>query len=67
MNITSAEYENNAVAKNLAENGRKFHLKEARINQYIIVEANTHVLRTVTYNEFVYAKQNEITLITACN
>ena len=67
INVHSAGCEINAVAKNLAANGRKFHLKDARTNQYLIVEANTHVLRTVTHDQFEYAKQNEITWFTACN
>ena len=67
INADSAGCENHAVAQNIAENGRKFHLKDMRTNQYLIVEANTKVLRTVTLEEFEHAKQNEITWFTACN
>ena len=59
--------ENHAVSKNIANNGQKFHLKDTRTNQYLIVEANTMVLRTVTPEEFESAKQSEITWFTACN
>ena len=59
--------EEQAVSKNLAYNGRKFHLRDPITNQYLIVEANTGILRTVENEEFEQAKFHEITWFTACN
>ena len=42
-------------------------LKDSRNNQYLIVESNTMLLRTVSSAEFEHFKQNEITWFTACN
>ena len=48
--------EEEAVSNNLANNGRKFHLRDSRTNQYLIVEASTGILRTVENEEFEHAK-----------
>ena len=57
--MNSTECETLAVASNVAENGRKFHLRDSITNRYLIVEATTKVLRTVSFEEFQIVKQNE--------
>ena len=67
VHTNSAICETNMVPKNVHSGDKKFHLKDARNNQYIIVESNTMLLRTVTSAEFEHSKQNEITWFTECN
>ena len=55
------------VSKNLRSSARKFHLKDPNTDQYLIVEKNTMILRTVTSEEFDQSRQTEITWFTACN
>ena len=57
----------NIVSNNIQNEDRKFHLKDSRYNQYLIVESNTMLLRTVSSAEFEHFKQNEITWFSACN
>ena len=67
FSTASSTCETNMVSDNIHNEARKFHLKDARNNQYIIVESNTMLLRTVTSAEFEHSKQNEITWFTECN
>ena len=55
------------VSLNLRSSARKFHLKDPKTDQYLIVETNSMVLRTVTSEEFDKSRQTEITWFTACN
>ena len=55
------------VSKNLKSSARKFHLKDPKTDQYLIVETKTMILTTVTSEEFDQSRQNEITWFTACN
>ena len=63
----SSTCETNMVSNNIQNEGRKFHLKDSRNNQYLIIESNTKLLRTVSSADFEHFKQNEITWFTACN
>ena len=54
-------------SKNLRSSARKFHLKDPKTDQYLIVEKNTMILRTVTSEEFEQSRQTEISWFTACN
>ena len=67
FHTASSTCETNMVSNNIQNDGRKFHLKDSRNNQYLIVESNTMLLRTVTSAEFEHSKQNEITWFTECN
>jgi hypothetical protein len=55
------------VSKNLRSSARKFHLKDPKTDQYLIVETNSMILKTVTSEEFDQTRQTEITWFTACN
>ena len=55
------------VSLNLKSSARKFHLKDPKTDQYLIVETNTMTLKTVTSEEFDQSRQTEITWFTACN
>jgi hypothetical protein len=59
--------ETNIVSNNIQNGAKKFHLKDSRNNQYLIVESNTLLLRTASSDKFEHFKQNEITWFTACN
>ena len=59
--------ETNIVAKNVHNDGRKFHLKDSGSNKYIMVESSTMLIRTVSSIEFEHLIQNEVTWFTACN
>ena len=63
----SSTCETNMVSNNIQNGAKKFHLKDSRNNQYLIVESNTLLLRTASSAEFEHFKQNEITWFTACN
>ena len=63
----SCTCETNMVSNNIHNRAKKFHLRDSRNNQYIIVESNTMLLRTVSSAEFEHFKQNEITWFTGCN
>ena len=67
FHTASSTCETNIVSKNIHNNGRKFHLRDARSNQYLIVESDTMLLRTVSSAEFEHFQQNEITWFTDCN
>ena len=67
FHTASSTCQTNMVSNNIHNEGRKFHLKDTRNNQYIIVESNIMLLRTVSSSEFEHFKQNEITWFTACN
>ena len=67
VHTNSAACETNMVSKNIHNGDKKFHLKDARNNQYIIVESSTMLLRTVSSEEFEKFKQSEITWFTGCN
>ena len=67
VHTNSAGCETNMVSKNIHNGDKKFHLKDARNNQYIIVESSTMLLRTVSSEEFEKFKQSEITWFTGCN
>ena len=67
FHTASSTCETNIVSKNIHNNARKFHLKDSRSNQYLIVESNTLLLRTASSAQFKHFKQNEITWFTACN
>ena len=55
------------VSLNLKSSARKFHLKDPKTDQFLIVETNTMILTTVTSEEFDQTRQTEITWFTACN
>ena len=55
------------VSNNIQNGAKKFHLKDSRNKQYLIVESNTLLLRTASSAQFEHFKQNEITWFTACN
>ena len=63
----SSTCEINMVSNNIQNEGRKFHLKDSRNNQYLIIESNSKLHRTVRSADFEHFKQNEITWFTACN
>ena len=63
----SSTCETNIVPNNIHNNARKFHLRDSRSNQYLIVESDTMLLRTVSSAEFEHFQQNEITWFTDCN
>ena len=67
FHTASSTCENNLVSKNIHNNARKFHLRDSRSNQYLIVESNTMLVRTVNSAEFEHFQQNEITWFTDCN
>ena len=67
FHTASSTCQTNMVSNNIQNEGRKFHLKDSRNNQYLIVESNTMLLRTVSSAQFEHYKQNEITWFTACN
>ena len=67
FHTASSTCETNIVSKNIHNEARKFHLKDSRNNQYLIVESNTLLLRTASSTQFEHFKQNEITWFTACN
>ena len=67
FHTASSTCETNIVSKNIHNNARKFHLKDSRNNQYLIVESNTLLLRTASSAKFEHFKQNEITWFTGCN
>ena len=67
FHTASSTCETNMVAKNIQNEARKFHLKDSRSNEYIVVESSTMLIRTVSSTEFEHFKQNEITWFTACN
>ena len=67
VHTNSAICETNMVPKNVHNGDKKFHLKDARNNQYIIVESSTMLLRTVSSEEFENFKHSEITWFTGCN
>ena len=67
FHTASSTCESNMVAKNIQNEARKFHLKDSRNNEYIVVESSTMLIRTVSSAEFEHFKQNEITWFTACN
>ena len=67
FHTASSTCETNMVAKNIQNEARKFHLKDSRSNEYIVVESSTMLIRTVSSAEFEHFKQNEITWFTACN
>ena len=67
VHTNSAECETDMVSKNVHNSDKKFHLKDARNNQYIIVESSTMLLRTVSSEEFENFKHSEITWFTGCN
>ena len=54
------------VSKNLRSSARKFHLKDPKTDQYLIVETKNMILKTVTSEEFDQTRQTEITWFTAC-
>jgi hypothetical protein len=47
----SSTCETNMVSNNIHNQAKKFHLRDSRNNQYIIVESNTMLLRTVSSAE----------------
>ena len=55
------------VSLNMESSARKFHLKDPKTDQYLIVETNSMTLTTVTSEEFDQSRQTEITWFTACN
>ena len=67
FHTASSTCETNMVSNNIQNEGRKFHLKDSRNNEYLIVESNTMLLRTVSSSDFEHFKQNEITWFAACN
>ena len=67
FHTASSTCETNIVSNNIHNEARKFHLKDSRSNQYLIVESNTLLLRTASSAQFEHFKQNEITWFTACN
>ena len=67
FHTASSSCETNMVAKNIHNEGRKFHLKDSRSNKYMVVESSTMLIRTVSSAEFEHFIQNEITWFTACN
>ena len=67
FHTASSTCETNIVSKNIHNNARKFHLRDSRSNQYLIVESDTMLLRTVNSAEFEHFQQNEITWFTDCN
>ena len=67
FHTASSTCETNIVSNNIHNKARKFHLKDSRSNQYLIVESNTLLLRTASSAQFEHFKQNEITWFTACN
>ena len=60
----SSKCETNIVSNNIHNNARKFHLRDSRSNQYLIVESDTMLLRTVSSAEFEHFQQNKITWFT---
>ena len=67
VHTNSAVCETNMVSKNVHNGNKKFHLKDARNNQYIVVESSTMLLRTVSSEQFENFKHSEITWFTGCN
>ena len=67
FHTASSTFETNMVAKNIHNEGRKFHLKDSRSNKYIVVESSTMLVRAISSAEFEHFIQNEITWFTACN
>ena len=67
VHTNSAICETNMVQKNVHSGDKKFHLKDARNNQYIIVESSTMLLKTVSSEEFENFKHSEFTWFTGCN
>ena len=67
FHTTSSTCETNMVAKNIYNEGRKFHLKDSRSDKYIVVESSTMLVRAISSAEFEHFIQNEITWFTACN
>ena len=67
FHTASSTCETNIVSNNIQNEAKKFHLKDSRNNQYLIVESNTLLLRTASSAKFEHFKQNEITWFTACN
>ena len=57
----------NLVSLNMESSARKFHLKDPKTDQYLIVETNSMTLTTVTSEEFDQSRQTELTWFTACN
>ena len=67
FHTASSTCETNMVSNNIHNQAKKFHLRDSRNNQYVIVESNTMLLRTVSSAEFEHFQQNEITWFTDCN
>ena len=67
FHTASSTCETKMVSNNIQNGAKKFHLKDSRNKQYLIVESNTLLLRTASSANFEHLKQNEITWFTACN
>ena len=67
FHTASSTCETKMVSNNIQNGAKKFHLKDSRNKQYLIVESNTLLLRTASSAQFEHFKQNEITWFTACN
>ena len=60
----SSTCETNIVPNSIHNNARKFHLRDSRSNQYLIIESDIMLLRTVSSAEFEHFQQNKITWFT---
>ena len=68
--ICSAHFETNEtqmVNKNNESTKRKFHLREIKSKRYLIVEASSMLIKTVSSEDIEKYEKNQITWFTACN
>ena len=68
--ICSAHLESNEIQmvnKNIESTKRKFHLREIKSKRYLIVEASSMLIKTVSSEDIEKYEKTQITWFTACN
>ena len=58
FHTASSTCETHIVSNNIHNEARKFHLKDSRSNQYLVVESNTLLLRTASLAQFEHFIEN---------